>query len=54
MVALAEGSEDLETVTIVDVLRRAQANVTIAKVGNQSLKTKMICGTVIEADCIFD
>ena len=33
LVAVAEGSEELETVCIVDVLRRAGANTTLASVG---------------------
>jgi putative intracellular protease/amidase len=32
LVAIADGSEEIETVTPIDVLRRAQAQVTVGKV----------------------
>ena len=36
MVAVANGSEDLETVSIIDTLRRAEFEVTVAKCFSQS------------------
>ena len=56
MVAVANGSEDLETVTIVDVLRRAKnMNVILVKVDESKFennpKLSLMCrGTKIEAD----
>ena len=32
LVPVANGSEDIETVTIIDVLRRAQVEVTVASI----------------------
>ena len=34
MVAIAEGSEEIEAVTVINCLRRAKSEVTVAKVGN--------------------
>ena len=35
MVAVANGSEELETVTIIDTLRRANIEVNVSKVGEE-------------------
>mmetsp|Transcript_17559 Transcript_17559/g.56019 ORF Transcript_17559/g.56019 Transcript_17559/m.56019 type:complete len:188 (-) Transcript_17559:823-1386(-) len=48
LVAAAEGSEELETVAVVDVLRRAGANVTLAGVGGTVLRCSR--GVVLQAD----
>ncbi len=52
LVTIADGSEDLETVTIVDVLRRAGIEVTVASVG----KLQVTCarGVKIEADAMLE
>ena len=51
MVAIANGSEEIETVSVVDILRRAQAEVTVAKVdGKDGLMSTMSRGVKIEAD----
>ena len=51
MVAIANGSEEIETVSVVDILRRAQADVTVAKVdGDKGLMSTMSRGVKIEAD----
>ena len=34
LVPIAEGSDEIEAIAIVDILRRAKANVVIASVGN--------------------
>jgi 4-methyl-5(b-hydroxyethyl)-thiazole monophosphate biosynthesis len=47
---LAEGFEEIETVTPIDLLRRAGAIVTIASLGNDTLVTGR-CGLVLRADC---
>ena len=53
LVAVANGSEDIETITIIDVLRRANNNVTIGKVKEQNksedetLMTRLMMGNVI-------
>ena len=48
LIAIADGSEDLETVTMIDVLRRAEIEVTVASV--QELKVTCSRGTKLEAD----
>ena len=54
LVPVASGSEEIETVTIVDVLRRAGADVTLAKVATkqngQDLKCLMSRGINLIAD----
>ena len=52
LVPIAEGSEEMEAVTIIDVLRRAGAIVTVASVGN--LKITASRGVKIEADTCID
>lgn len=53
MVPIADGSEEIEAVTIVDVLRRAQAEVTLASV-TKRLSISASRGVVIEADCLVE
>lgn len=54
LVPIADGTEELEAVTIVDVLRRAEAQVTVASVGSlqvtASRKVKLVADSLIE-DC---
>lgn len=54
LVAIADGMEELEAVTIIDVLRRAEAVVTVASVGHRQItasrKTKIVADTVV-SDC---
>jgi 4-methyl-5(b-hydroxyethyl)-thiazole monophosphate biosynthesis len=47
---LAEGFEEIETVTPIDVLRRAGAIVTVASLGQDTLVTGR-CGLILRADC---
>ena len=60
MVAVANGSEDIETASIVDVLRRAEADVTTAKVGKNDTDlgsdkmSVLMQGLKVEADEILD
>ena len=52
LVLLAEGFEEIEAVTIIDVLRRADIPVTVA-----SLTSPRVCGAhdiVVTADCLLD
>jgi 4-methyl-5(b-hydroxyethyl)-thiazole monophosphate biosynthesis len=55
LVAIADGTEELEAVTIIDVLRRAEADVTVASVGNKQITAsrgvKLVADTVI-SDCV--
>ena len=53
LVTVAHGSEEIETVTIVNILRRAGANVTLAKVGGKieaGFQCKMSRGVTLVAD----
>lgn len=52
LVPVADGSEDIETVTIIDTLRRAHLEVTVASIGPQATVTASR-GTRIVADCLF-
>jgi 4-methyl-5(b-hydroxyethyl)-thiazole monophosphate biosynthesis len=52
LVLLAEGFEEIEAVTIVDVLRRAEVSVTTASLGGKHVKGSH--GIVLEADALFD
>ena len=55
LVAIADGTEELEAVTIIDVLRRAEADVTVASVGKQQVTAgrgvKLVADAVI-SDCV--
>lgn len=53
LVPIADGSEEIEAVTIVDVLRRAKAEVSLASVmpGRRITASR---GVVIEADCLLE
>lgn len=55
LVAIAEGIEELEAVTIIDVLRRAEADVTVASVGAKQVTAsrgvKLVADAVI-SDCL--
>ncbi len=55
LVAIADGTEELEAVTIIDVLRRAEADVTVASVGEiqitASRGVKLVADAVI-SDCV--
>ncbi len=51
LVPMADGSEELETVCIVDVLRRAGARVTLASVGKLEIKASK--GVTLIADCML-
>lgn len=54
LIAIADGTEELEAVTIIDVLRRADAQVTVASVASlqvtASRKVKLVADCLI-ADC---
>ena len=51
LIPIADGTEELEAVTIIDLLRRAGAEVTVASVGE--LTVKCAHGTKVTADCII-
>lgn len=52
VVILAEGFEDIEAVTPVDILKRSGINVTVAGLGGKTIKGSR--GTSINADIILD
>lgn len=52
LVPLAQGCEELEAVTIIDLLRRAEIHVTTASLTNEPVKASR--GTVIIADTTLD
>ena len=54
LVAIADGSEDIETVSIIDVLRRAEIDVTVASVMPDRPQVTAARGTRIEADMLID
>jgi 4-methyl-5(b-hydroxyethyl)-thiazole monophosphate biosynthesis len=54
LVPIAHGTEELEAVTIIDILRRAQLQVCVSKVSDHndnSLLCKMSRGVIVQADC---
>ncbi|MEJ2038177.1 MAG: DJ-1/PfpI family protein [Desulfosarcinaceae bacterium] len=51
LVPIADGSEEIEAVTMIDVLRRAGADVTVASVND--LKVTASRGVKLEADCLI-
>ena len=53
LVPIADGTEEIEAVTIIDVLRRAGADVTVAAVQND-LRITASRGVKIEADALID
>jgi 4-methyl-5(b-hydroxyethyl)-thiazole monophosphate biosynthesis len=52
LVPIADGSEEIEAVCIIDVLRRAGAHVTVASVGNLQITASR--GVRIVADCTIE
>lgn len=53
LIPIADGSEDTESVTLIDVLRRAEADVTVAAIGDSATITAAR-GTRITADARLD
>jgi 4-methyl-5(b-hydroxyethyl)-thiazole monophosphate biosynthesis len=53
LVPIATSSEEIETVCIIDTLRRAQVDVTVASIMGEKLVT-MSRGVKIEADCLLE
>lgn len=51
LVPIADGSEELETVAIIDILRRAKAEVTVASVANFTITASR--GVKLKADCLI-
>lgn len=51
LVAIADGTEELEAVTIIDVLRRAKADVTVASVGDIQITASR--GVNLVADAVI-
>ena len=51
LVPIADGTEELEAVTVIDVLRRAGAKVVVASVDNLQITGAQ--GTVLVADCLI-
>lgn len=52
LIPIADGTEELEAVTIIDVLRRAECDVTVASVGN--LQVTASRGVKLVADATID
>ena len=50
---LIDGFEEIETITPVDVLRRAGAEVTLASLGESTMVTGR-CGVKVQADTLLD
>jgi protein deglycase len=53
LVPIADGTEEIEAVTIIDVLRRAGADVTVASVKENDLRITASRGVKIEADALI-
>lgn len=53
LVPIADGSEEIEAVCVIDVLRRAGADVTVAAV-TPTLEVTASRGTHLRADCLID
>lgn len=51
LVPIADGTEEIEAVCIIDTLRRAEANVTVASVGKQTVTASR--GVKIQADALI-
>lgn len=51
LVAIADGTEELEAVTIIDVLRRAKVEVTVASVAGLNITASR--GVKLVADCVI-
>lgn len=52
LIPIADGSEEMEAVTIIDVLRRAGSQVTVASVNDLQITASR--GVRITADCLID
>ena len=52
LIPIADGTEEIEAVTMIDVLRRAGAEVTVASVG--ALQVTASRGVKLVADCLID
>jgi 4-methyl-5(b-hydroxyethyl)-thiazole monophosphate biosynthesis len=52
LVPIADGTEEIEAVTIIDVLRRAEADVTVASVNDLQIIASR--GVHVVADCLID
>jgi 4-methyl-5(b-hydroxyethyl)-thiazole monophosphate biosynthesis len=52
LVPIADGSEEIEAVTLIDVLRRAGADVTVASVNDMQITASR--GVKLVADCLID
>ena len=52
IVLIADGSEEVEVISVVDALRRAEIDVTLAAVG-ENVQVKCSRGVQIVADSIF-
>jgi 4-methyl-5(b-hydroxyethyl)-thiazole monophosphate biosynthesis len=53
LVAVADGSEDIETVAIIDVLRRANVQVTVAAVGSPTTTVHLSRGCALTCDSML-
>jgi 4-methyl-5(b-hydroxyethyl)-thiazole monophosphate biosynthesis len=55
LVVIADGAEELEAVTIIDVLRRAKVNVTVASVGDKQITASRgvnLVADVVISECV--
>lgn len=52
LIPLAEGFEEIEAVTVIDILRRAEVEVTVAGVDARRIRASR--GVVVEADALLD